>query len=166
LCTLTDPAPQTSDVLSNNDVEAPLLDQLVAAYTGSTGSKKSLAVYAAAETITVDTPPRNLTVFEASKLCQMALSEIYTLEKAKKNPTTLTAVLILVLWGFWGWFIAAGRTQAGDQGGCGGGLAKASVCMSSSHSEKIRKLVIAAMLLKNCALELTFDLADCHNASP
>ena len=32
--------------------------------------------------------------------------------------------------------------------------------------EKIRKLVIATMLLKNCALELTFDLADCHNASP
>ena len=35
---------------------------------------------------------------------------------------------------------------------------------AESRAEKIRKLVIATMLLKNCALELTFDLADCHNA--
>jgi hypothetical protein len=38
--------------------------------------------------------------------------------------------------------------------------------MSSFQPEKIRKLVIAAMLAKNCARELTFDLAACDNASP
>jgi hypothetical protein len=52
-----------------------------------------------------------------------------------------------------------------DQGGRRGGLRKARVRTRSSHETKIRKLVIAARRLKNCARELTFDLARRHNSS-
>ena len=44
-------------------------------------------------------------------------------------------------------------------------MRKAMICKRSSQDGKIRKLVMAASRLKNCARELNFDLARRHNST-
>ncbi len=85
-----------SDVLGNADTVADIADQLEQAYQNSKDANKFLAIYETLKTVSVGTPARKLTTYEAAKLAYLALSDIYVLLSGNtKAPTRPTVAHLL-----------------------------------------------------------------------